>query len=246
MRSASATTPLGQLTEAWTPGTTPCTDTPTVAALGGPAPYWHTWTYDDATANRVNQRVRASGTDSTSTYKVRIPNGATARPHITSGGVDPASFTYNADGSTATSTRAGVITNYGWDLEGRLANTSSSAGATSNVYDADGNLLIAQNPTGATLYAGVSTDIVYTKSTATKKVINRYQHAGTTTATSENTGAPTYAIANNQNTVTRTVNYDNTVGAVRRFDPYGNPRAAVSRGTAAARSSTHPPTPPLG
>jgi YD repeat-containing protein len=48
-----------RLTSAWTPTSGNCATAPTVAGLGGPAPYWTDWTYD-LVGNRQTQSVHTS------------------------------------------------------------------------------------------------------------------------------------------------------------------------------------------
>jgi hypothetical protein len=57
---------LPRLTQAWTPASGDCAAAPTSGGLGGPAPYWLSWTYDTA-GNRRTQTVHAAAGDTTST-----------------------------------------------------------------------------------------------------------------------------------------------------------------------------------
>src|SRR5262249_23572200 len=43
-----------RLSAAWTPGNGDCSAAPSTAALGGPSPYWQSWTYD-AAGDRLTQ-----------------------------------------------------------------------------------------------------------------------------------------------------------------------------------------------
>jgi hypothetical protein len=59
------------LTAAWTPSSGSCTAAPSSSSLGGPAPYWHSYTYDPATDNRLSETVHATdstGSTETDTY----------------------------------------------------------------------------------------------------------------------------------------------------------------------------------
>lgn len=52
-----------RLTDAWTPGTGDCGAAKSAATLGGPAPYWQSWTFD-AAGNRKTPTTVRSGTPS--------------------------------------------------------------------------------------------------------------------------------------------------------------------------------------
>ena len=68
-----------RLADAWNPSSGSCGAAPSVAALGGPAPYWHSWTYDTAD-NRKTQTVRTSGGTSTTTYNYPAATANTRCP----------------------------------------------------------------------------------------------------------------------------------------------------------------------
>ena len=69
---------LRRLTAAWTPGDGDCAAAPSAAGMGGPAPYWHSWTFDKVGNRKTETRTTAGGT-STSTYE--YPAAGQARPH---------------------------------------------------------------------------------------------------------------------------------------------------------------------
>ena len=69
---------LRRLTQAWTP-TAGCAAAPSTAGLGGPAPYWQTYTFDK-TGNRTTLTSHAAGGDTVATGTYPAP-GAT-RPHF--------------------------------------------------------------------------------------------------------------------------------------------------------------------
>jgi YD repeat-containing protein len=141
---------LRRLTEAWTPTTGDCSAARTVAGLGGPAPYWQSWTYD-LVGNRRTQ-VDHAATNTTATYTYHDP--ATAQPHavqqIAYSGATTRTDTYGYDSNGNTTTRpAGTAgQTLTWDPEGHVATATDSTGTTSFLYDADGNRLIRTDPTG--------------------------------------------------------------------------------------------------
>ncbi|MEQ4300057.1 RHS repeat-associated core domain-containing protein [Plantactinospora sp. B6F1] len=142
---------LRRLVAAWTP-TGGCAAAPSVAALGGPAPYWHDYTYDVA-GNRLSEVRHAAGGDSVASYT--YPAAGTAQPHTVRtvnrtgpGGPGTDSYSYDAVGNTTA--RPGQVLS--WDAEGHLASVTAGNAVTSFVYDADGNRLLRRDPGGATLY----------------------------------------------------------------------------------------------
>ncbi|MBO4210979.1 hypothetical protein, partial [Micromonospora echinofusca] len=75
-----------RLTQAWTPSSSDCTQAPSSGAIGGPAGYWHSWSFGTPTDNtgRVGNRLAQTehGTpsgDVTTTYA--YPAAGSAHPH---------------------------------------------------------------------------------------------------------------------------------------------------------------------
>lgn len=58
---------LRRLTEAWTPASGDCQTAPPTGGLGGPAPYWTSWSYDQV-GNRLSQVEHGSAGDTTTNY----------------------------------------------------------------------------------------------------------------------------------------------------------------------------------
>lgn len=150
---------LSELTQAWTPGGgSSCSSTPSMSTVGGPAPYWQTYTYDTTTGNRLTRALHATTTgasDTTESYA--YPTAASAHPHAvqsvaaSGGSSGTESYGYDADGST-TSRPGDAIT---YDPTGKPNSIVTSAGTQQDVYDASGNLLLSVGPvSGATLYNG--------------------------------------------------------------------------------------------
>ncbi|MEQ4301029.1 RHS repeat-associated core domain-containing protein [Plantactinospora sp. B6F1] len=150
---------LRRLAEAWTPESGNCATAPSAAGLGGPAAYWHAWTYDK-TGNRLSEsRTDKAGTTK-STYS--YPAAGQAQPHTvrsvtTTGpnGTRTDSYGYDAIGNTTSRTRDGKTLNLSWDAEGHLAGTTG-AETSGYVYDVDGERLIRRDSSGTTLYLGTT------------------------------------------------------------------------------------------
>ncbi|MDT0347741.1 RHS repeat domain-containing protein [Streptomyces litchfieldiae] len=58
---------LRRLTEAWAQSTSACAATPSTESMGGPAPYWHSYTYD-AVGNRLTETLHEQDTERTYDY----------------------------------------------------------------------------------------------------------------------------------------------------------------------------------
>jgi RHS repeat-associated protein len=150
---------LRRLTNAWTPSSGNCGATRTVSGLGGPAPYWHSYTYDTI-GNRLTE-TRHATTNTVRIYSHPASGGAPgSKPHattqvVTSGASSgTTNYTYDAAGNMLTRPAGGTAgqQNLTWNPEGRLASVAEPAGTTSYVYDAEGNRLIRRDPAGSTLY----------------------------------------------------------------------------------------------
>ncbi len=176
---------LARLVQAWTPAAAGCAATPSVAGLGGPAPYWQSYSYD-LTGNRTASTAHAGGGDTVAT--ATFPAAGAAHPHFltsvnSTGPAGPASSTFTPDpaGNTAARTMAGAGQTLTWDPEGHLASASTPAGTTSFVYDAAGARLIRREPGATTLYVA-GTEIRLDTASNTLAGTRYYQFNGTTVA----------------------------------------------------------------
>jgi RHS repeat-associated protein len=218
-----------QLSAAWTPASANCSASPTATTLGGPAPYWQSFSYDTI-GNRLSATRHAvdTGTDLTDTYTYPTSGAGSVRPHAVqtithSGGM---SSTYGYDAAGNTTARPGQT--LAWDAEDRLATVSAGTQAEQNIYDADGNLLISNAPSGTTLYLG-DTELhasggvvtgVRTYAAPIGLVAERTATAGGSTS------QLTFTDPDPEGTATARI--DPTTGTVTRryFDPFGSPRGA--------------------
>ncbi|MEV4134785.1 RHS repeat-associated core domain-containing protein [Dactylosporangium sp. NPDC049742] len=150
-----------RLVHAWTPANGACgTTDPTNPTLGGPAPYWQSWTYDEV-GNRKTQVDHVSGGTTTATSTIPAPTAA--HPHSLSkvdyagvGGAKTNTYAYDNAGNMTTRAVAGKPSQtLHWDAEGHLDSVTDTSGASATyVYDVDGSRLISRDSTGATLYIG--------------------------------------------------------------------------------------------
>ncbi|MCA1217854.1 hypothetical protein [Streptomyces sp. 8L] len=157
----------GRFTPDWT-ATDACAATPgagSSATVGGPQPYWQSWTYDDAGDRSTQTDHDVTGDtseDTTATYVYPAQGSASDQPHTLTGTsatgpektAQTASYTYDAAGDeTARTTESGTQT-MSWDDQGNLASLSDTAtgGTSTYLYDTDGSLVLRTDPGEATLF----------------------------------------------------------------------------------------------
>ncbi|MEV7867978.1 RHS repeat-associated core domain-containing protein [Streptomyces sp. NPDC088124] len=157
---------LQRLTQAWTAEDS-CDAQPTPSNVGGPKPYWLTYSYD-ALGNRTKEVRHDVGTDgaagdsaldSVRTYEYGKPDGAkpaavtsvsTERNGATTG---TDTFGYDAAGNTTSRKTDGRDQTLVWDAENQLAKVEEPGRVTVEyTYDADGGRLLRKDLTGTTLY----------------------------------------------------------------------------------------------
>lgn len=229
---------LQRLTSAWTPNTAAsCDTTPTVASLGGPAPYWLDWTYDKV-GNRLTEVSHSAAGDTVRTYAVPAGGKGVARPHavtavttqapgqapvVTNYGYDAAgNMTCRPVGAAANTCPPGTNSQHlAWDFENRLASISGDGPtAGSNIYDADGNRLIRRDATGTTLYLP-GQEVRYENGVRTPT--RYYAFAGKLIASRTPTGL-TWTFTDHQGSQHTTIHPSDQTVTTRRQTPYGTPR----------------------
>ncbi|MEU1751941.1 RHS repeat-associated core domain-containing protein [Micromonospora matsumotoense] len=213
---------LRRLTHAWTPSSGDCAATRSATGLGGPAPYWRSWTFDDI-GNRRTETVHAATGDATTTYK--YPADGAPKPHSLTAttGSQVGSYTYDETGNTLTRPNGSAGTQtLTWDFEGHLDTATDSTGQTSYIYDADGNRLIRRDPTGKTLYLP-GQEIRYDSSTNTTTCTRYYSYNGAAIASRRAAGL-TWLTGDHHGTAGISVNSMTQQAVVRRETPYGLPR----------------------
>jgi RHS repeat-associated protein len=220
---------LRQLTQAWTTAAGACQATPTQAVVGGPDPYWQSYTYDTATGNRKNLVNHAATGDTTSTYTYPAAN---AQPHtlssvtLSGASTGTSGYGYDADGNTDSRNLVGkpgqTLT---WDAEGHLATLTANGNTTSYVYDAAGNRLIAKDNTGETVYLGPTE--IHRTTAGTVTCTRYYSYNGGVIAVRTDPGTLNWQAVDNHGTAELTVNATTkTIASRLRTDPFGNPRNA--------------------
>ncbi|PPK60751.1 RHS repeat-associated protein [Actinokineospora auranticolor] len=221
---------LKRMTRAFTPGNGDCQAQPTVAGLGGPAPYWQDYEYDIA-GNRTKETDHRSNGDTVRTYAYGGPNGA--QPHtlrsVTQngpGGTSQDTFDYDPTGNTTARTVSGSTQRLEWDPLGHTEKVTEHDGRQSNyLYDADGDRLIKREAATTTLYLG-GMELVLNNSTKNLTARRYYDHGGSVVAvrTSGANGGLFWQLGDHQGTSVTTVKSDTLEVNQRRQDPFGKPR----------------------
>ncbi|WP_329456285.1 polymorphic toxin-type HINT domain-containing protein [Streptomyces sp. NBC_01497] len=220
-----------RLTEAWTP-TDGCAASPSEAMLGGPAPYWQSYGYDQVgdRTKLVNHGTGSEASDATTTYT--YPVAGSSQPHALDSSVTTQpgqpdktdSYDYDSAGNTTTRTVDGKTQHLAWDDEGNLSTVTNADGTTvSYLYDPDGNRLLSRDSTGTTLYLG-DTEVHLGASATVATATRYYTWAGQTVAVRTSGGGLSWVLSDGHGTATTQID-STTQAVVRRYsDPFGNPR----------------------
>ncbi|MFF4693441.1 RHS repeat-associated core domain-containing protein [Streptomyces sp. NPDC001307] len=240
-----------RLKAAWT-ATDDCAATPATGAsstVGGPSPYWQSWTYDGTGARQTQVDHDPSGDtshDTTATYTPFSTPGTGHPAHAVSQvdkvtPADPASnttntYTYDEDGNVQTRTTRAGTDSFTYDDEGNLGELSStgSAGDTKYLYDPDGNLLIRRSPDATTLYTG-DEEITLKKDATSADGLRYISLAGQTVATHSSDGHFTYLIPDREGTSTLAVDSQTQKVTRRQYKPFGEQRAQTGTWSAGQR-----------
>ncbi|GHI07933.1 RHS repeat-associated core domain-containing protein [Streptomyces cellostaticus] len=159
-----------RMSEAWTPKTADCSASGRTASnLDGAAPYWTSYTYNDAGQRKTETQHTTSGDKSTTyTYNDTTDN----KPHTLDKTTGARSATYSYDSSGNTTSRPGPTAQQSlvWNTEGDLAKLTEGTKETSYLYDANGELLIrrAKGDGETVLYLGAGTELHLTTKGTTK------------------------------------------------------------------------------
>ncbi|WP_259471467.1 RHS repeat-associated core domain-containing protein [Streptomyces shenzhenensis] len=228
---------LRRLTEAWTQGDQTCADSPSAAKLGGPAPYWQSYTYDKAGSRLTDTRHDIGGDtakDVKRTYE--YPPAGQPKAHQLSAlttqgpaGTSRTDYVYDATGNT---TDRGAQ-HLDWDAEGLLAKVTEPVDGkpdkvTEYLYDANGNRLISRTGDRTTLHLG-HTDVTLDKG-ASKPKATRYIDLGSGhQAVRADDGSFSFTLADHHGTGLLAVAAADLALTQRRVTPFGE-----TRGTAPA------------
>ncbi|MBO3747959.1 type IV secretion protein Rhs [Streptosporangiaceae bacterium NEAU-GS5] len=206
---------LRRLTDAWTPGGD-CEADPSAAALGGPAPYWQSFTYD-LIGNRRSQTLHATSGDTTKSYAYPISGDGVARPHAVT---DFAAQTYAYDAAGNTTTRGAQRLT--WDTQGHLESLTDGGGTTRFAYDAAGQRLLRHDTTGTTVYLG-NQEIRFDRAAGAVTGTRYYVHGGQTVAVRTRAGL-SWLGSDAHGTAVTAIDASTEAVSIRRLDPFGNAR----------------------
>ncbi|MDQ2837191.1 MAG: hypothetical protein M3Y42_03055 [Actinomycetota bacterium] len=234
---------LQRLTQAWTPSDSNCTSTPATSNLGGPAPYWQSYDYNQA-GDRIgitNYATTSTGSDNQDTYSYPSSTQPDTIQSVTHTSAPAGTGSYTPTGTGAyqynpggqlTSAPGSTMT---WTPQGQLASVTLTATSQTQqrTYGPDGNLLLQSDPvTGITAYLG-DTELKVPANSTTVSGQRTYtalgQSVAVRTATTGITGSTlTWTDTDPHGTAELTENP--TTGAIssRQYDPFGNQRSSVS------------------
>lgn len=231
-----------QLTGAWTPANGDCAAAPTQAGLGGPAPYWTSWTHD--TIGRTSQRTNRTA-DAFTTTEFDYPDAGQPKPHFVTGatvttsqGSTSASYGFDESGNTtARPGSEGTTQQLAWNAEGKLVSVAVDEATTAQmVYDAGGSRILRRQGSTTTLTLG-DTEL---EQNATGVVTARryYSHAGLQVGLrTGNTASDIQTLMqDHQGTIRHQVNHATGSLATTWTDPFGNERGSAGSGWAGERA----------
>ncbi|MFJ4710860.1 RHS repeat-associated core domain-containing protein [Streptomyces sp. NPDC088785] len=218
-----------RLTEAWTPSSADCATTRSATALGGPAPYWTSWTYRPGGLRDTQVEHKAAGSTTTAYGYPALDADGGGQPHaLTSVEVDGGAaktLEYDEQGNTTKRYDAtGAAQSLTWDIEGELVRLTEGARATDYLYDANGDLLIRRGTGESVLYLA-GQELHY--DTGTKKFsAQRTYPAGDITAVRTESGL-TWMVDDHHGTSSLALDATSQAVTRRYTKPFGESRGAA-------------------
>nr|WP_037677282.1 RHS repeat-associated core domain-containing protein [Streptomyces griseus] len=223
-----------RMTDAWTPSSRKCSDTPSAGSLGGAAPYWTTYTYNEA-GQRKTEVDHSSGGDTTTTYcfagtAKHAVTGTTTKGDCAK---PERSYDYDAEGNTRHRPGATAQQELIWSAEGRLTKLTEGTGATDYTYDADGNLLIRSAAGGErVLYAGATEVHLRKDGTTWAQRYYGTEERNVAVRTNQSGTNKLYYLAGDHHGTQSLAVEAGTQAITRRYlNPFGEERAQASVGT---------------
>jgi RHS repeat-associated protein len=218
-----------RLTEAWTPSSNDCATARSASALGGPAPYWTSWTYKPGGLRDTQTEHKTSGDTKTDYGYPAVNTSGTGQPHtltsVTVGSGSAKNYTYDEHGNTTKRYGpTGTAQSLTWNIEGELTRLTEGNKTTDYLYDANGELLIRRGPDKTVLY--LAGQELHYDTAAEKFTAQRYYPAGDATAVRTESGL-SWMVDDHHGTASMTV--DATTQAVtRRYTkPFGEARGTA-------------------
>ncbi|WP_328502159.1 hypothetical protein OG828_22815 [Streptomyces sp. NBC_00457] len=217
-----------RLTEAWTPSSNDCATARSATALGGPAPYWTSWTYKPGGLR--DTQIEHKATDTTTAYGYPAVNAnGTGQPHtmtsVTVNGGTAKSYTHDEQGNTTKRySSTGTAQSLTWDIEGELTRLTEGTKTTDYLYDANGELLIRRGPVKTVLY--LAGQELHYDTAAKKFTAQRYYPAGDATAVRTETGL-SWMVDDHHGTASMTVDATSQAVTRRYTKPFGEARGTT-------------------
>ncbi|MGW7169382.1 polymorphic toxin-type HINT domain-containing protein [Streptomyces sp. NPDC054884] len=220
-----------RMTEAWTPASQKCSDARSASSLSGPAPYWSSYTYNQA-GQRTSETVHKGTGDTKTTYcyantaQPHTLTGTTTKPTCTA---PERTYTYDKSGNTAVRPGASGAQTLAWSTEGQLSKLTENGASTDYLYSPDGSLLIRNTQNGErVLYAGATE--LHLRANGTMWA-QRYYAAGDVTAAvrtnQSGTNKLSYLTGDRHNTSSLALNPDANQTFTKRYTtPFGSDRGA--------------------
>lgn len=224
-----------RLIEAWTPASQKCGDARNASSLSGPAPYWTSYTYNQA-GQRTAETVHKTGDDTKTTYCYK-----SGQPHTLTGTSTKAdctnpdrSYGYDATGNTTKRPGKTGGQDLAWSEEGKLSKLTESGKATDYLYDADGELLIRATAGGERiLYAGATE--LHLRANGTTWAQRHYTAGDLTVAVRTNasgTNKLTYLVGDHHGTQSLAISADSAQTFSKRYTtPFGSERGTPTGAT---------------
>lgn len=232
---------LRRMTDAWTSADA-CASKPgatgpgTAPQVGGPDPYWHSYSFDAAGNRQLETKHDPAGDPAndvkrTYAYAVGLPTKSRLDKVTTTGpqGTREETYGYDEVGNTTSRTIQGDTQNLLWDIEGHLQKVTAGTKETSYVYDAGGKRLIKKDPSGATLYLP-GTELKLDAQGNIAKTTRYYGHpAGPSMVKVAQGGAITtsYLLSDLNGTATTAVDASTKAVTRRKFTPFGEERGTA-------------------
>ncbi len=229
---------LGTTAPADGSGPKACEAVPGANPLGGPAPYWKSYT-TDAIGNRTGETVHDTGLVASKhiTRSFTYGGAGTAGdgPHQvtkivenTPTGDRQSSYEYDDSGNTTKRTIGGNAQSLAWDDSGKLTKATEAGGAeTTYLYDAEGERVQRKDPSGTTVYLP-GMELHLPTGGSQVGATRYYTYLDQTVAVRTSDGKLSFLAADHHGTGELAV--DAATGAIsqRRFDPYGVDRGQSS------------------
>jgi RHS repeat-associated protein len=225
-----------RLTEAWTPQDGNCAAPAGSTALGGPAPYWHSWSINPI-GNRITEVQHLAGGGMTTATSAYPASGATTdRPHATTAVTTAAgvrNYTYDNAGNLTCRPKPGATSNtctgansqiLAWTSEGRLDTVTDGAAVSRYTYDATGARLISRNANGKTLFLP-NMELKYAAGVLTA---TRYYGYSNSTVAMRTSAGLTWLVTDYQGSQSISVAAAGQAVTRRRQTPYGETRGTVT------------------